>query len=182
MNGTERVAIGELWLGLAAMYGREIPRAALSLMLNAIADLDAARVELAMNEWVKSSKNRMHPLPGDIRAMVEPVVDIDSAAREIAGRITGAITKFGWCNARDAEISIGEAGWRVVQLWGGWMSLCQNHGLKIDPNAFYAQAREQAKSCLMHTPESMQSAISARPSETEKINSKTASLLRMKEI
>ena len=75
MTQQERIGIGELWLNLAAMYGKEIQRQALGFMLDSISDLDADRVAAAMREWAKSPKHRQHPLPGELRTLVQPTGD-----------------------------------------------------------------------------------------------------------
>lgn len=149
MNREERVRVGETWLGLAQMYGREIPRAALTLMLNAVDDLDADAILVAFETWAKTSKQNRHPLPADLREIVSPVVDDDTLARDAASRIVQAISKFGWCNSQAAKEFIGELGWHVVGRNGGWSYICENFGLGLDPGVFQAQARELAKSQSM---------------------------------
>jgi hypothetical protein len=152
MTQQERVKIGEHWLGLAQMYGREIPRAALTIMINAVADLEPSLVIGAFTKWAQTSKLNRHPLPADIRDIVAPEQNISSeaVAREIAARITGAVVKFGWPNANAAESFIGPEGWAAVQRQGGWSHLCQNLGVTINPTTFQAQVRDQLESNIKY--------------------------------
>lgn len=149
MTQQDRIEIGEMWLGLAAMYGKEIQRAALSMMLDAVSDLPADRVKIALREWARVSKNRSHPLPADLIAQVFPTVDDDSMAREIASRIVGAVSKFGWPNPTEAKQYIGDVGWGIVERYGGWLFVCQNLGVTLELGTFQAQARDLVKAQLM---------------------------------
>lgn len=163
MTTTERIQVGETLLLTGKYYGREIAKETLSMMLDDLDDLDFSRVIAALAQYRRDAKNRMFPLPAQIRAMINPEVDADAAAKEIAARIAGAIVKFGYNNSSEAKFYIGDIGWSVVQRFGGWTYLCQNHGSNIDPTAFMAQARELAKGAIMYSPEAMARAICIAP-------------------
>lgn len=143
----------------AAYYRQQLPDAVVVMYAEDLADLDFATVSAALRAYRANPKNRTMPLPAQIREMLEPQVDPESAAREIAARITAAIPKFGWCNSQEARAYIGEVGWQVVLDQGGWMHICQHHGLEIDPSVFQAQARDLAKSRLVHNPQAMAKVI-----------------------
>lgn len=143
----------------ASYYGRTLSEPVLNMYADDLQDLPVDLVIEAYRRYRRNPKNTQFPLPAQIRGIVAPEVDPDSAAREIAARITAAIPKFGWCNSNEARAYIGEVGWAVVERQGGWMYLCQHHGLELDPTAFQAQARELAKSQIVHSPAGMAKAI-----------------------
>ncbi|WP_289460478.1 hypothetical protein, partial [Klebsiella pneumoniae] len=69
-------------------------------------------------------------------------------AQEVSGRIREAISKFGYANQQDAREYIGSLGWKVVERFGGWIYLCENHGLDLNPLTFFAQARDSVISII----------------------------------
>lgn len=156
-------ALLETIITTASYYGRTLSEPVLRMYLEDLADLPAPAVIEGYKTWRRNPKNVHFPLPAQIRGIVSPGIDPESAAREVAARITGAITKHGWSNQAKARESIGEVGWAIVERQGGWMHLCQNHGVTIDPSSFQAQAREQAKSLLTHSPEAMAEMIGLAP-------------------
>lgn len=158
MNRDERMAVGKMWLALAEMHGREISQPALSLMLDAVSDLDGNKILVAMKEWAKNSKHSRHPLPGDLRQSLDPAGDPDANAREAASRIIAAVSKYGYNNPKLAEKFIGELGWHVVSRFGGWMYVCENLGTTLDITSFQAQARDVAKATIVRGPEGITNA------------------------
>lgn len=155
MNQLERNAVGEALVVLNAYYGREVRREVVSLMLDDLDDCDATGVLSALRDYRRDAKNRQPPLPAQIRAILNPQVDPDSAAREIAARVTAAIPKFGYMRGQDARAYIGEVGWECIERQGGWSFICEHHGLQLDPGVFQAQVRELAKSALIHDRDAM---------------------------
>lgn len=148
MTAIERSTVGEHWLGLSQMYGREIPRMALKIMLDSVADLPASEIIKALENWAKTSKLNRHPLPGEVRELLSGELSVDAKANEAANRIRQAIGDYGWCNPGEARDFIGELGWSVVIRCGGWAYVCENHGSELNPLTFHAQARDSAKSIL----------------------------------
>lgn len=147
MNPSDRSRVGEQWMALGLLYdGREIPRPALKLMLDAISDLEADRVLQAFREWVNDKKSTRYPTPGQLRALVRPSPDPRSMAIATSLRVREAISKFGWCNARSAREYVGESGWKFVERFGGWLHLCENLGVNLNENTFLAQARDAIES------------------------------------
>jgi hypothetical protein len=132
-------------------------------MLDDLSDLPGLAVMGALTSYRRDPRNRSMPLPAQLRAIINPEVDPESQAREIAARIQGAVTKFGWCNAPSAREYIGETGWRIVETRGGWSHLCQNLGITIDPTAFEAQVREQAKASVKYGEAALSTAIGLAP-------------------
>lgn len=143
-------ALKEAIILTASYYGRTLSEPVLNMYIEDLQDLPTDQVIKAYREWRRNPRQTAFPLPGQIRGMVSPQVDPQHAAQEIAARITGAIAKFGWCNAREAEAFIGPVGWGIVQRQGGWSYICENHGLTIQPSAFQAQVRDQAAAELKY--------------------------------
>jgi hypothetical protein len=155
MTAAENVQLRGLWAMYAAYYQRQLSDAVLIMYADDLSDLDFSKVRDSLENYRRNPKNKFLPLPAMIRETLDPQVDPDSAAREVAALITGAIVKYGWINPILAREAISEIGWQIVERQGGWMHLCQNHGVTIDPTTFQAQIREQAKSNLIHSPEAM---------------------------
>lgn len=143
MTQGERVTVGEALAAMAQMYGRDLTRGALTLMLDTIEGLPSALILAALNSWVQESKLNRMPVPAEIIAKVrgEPA-SREALGREIASRIVGAVSKFGWPNGKEAREFIGEDGWVLVERSGGWSELCQGLGVTLDVQTFQAQARD----------------------------------------
>lgn len=168
-----RVRIGKIWIAIGEMYGKQISQSSLSIMLRAIEDLDEQDVMNALNSWVKTSKIPRPPTPAEIRNLINPVLDDKFLANDLAQRILGCVSKFGYTwdsgffngfdNAgkplfyfkstngvfstfKEAVISeIGEIAWHVVCVRGGWQNLVESANLNLD-TIFFAQLRDQIES------------------------------------
>jgi hypothetical protein len=68
-------------------------------------------------------------------------------ARESASRILGAISRFGWCNPKEARAWMGELAWKVCEMQGGWVEICES---TTNQNKVHLQAqwRDLAESIL----------------------------------
>lgn len=152
-------ALKEVILLTAMYYGRTISEPVLNMYVDDLEDLSIPDVIEAYKTYRRNPKNSQFPMPAQIRGLVAPEVDPDSAAREIAARITGAVVKFGYANAPQAKTFVGEHGWAAIERSGGWHYVCTNLGVSIDPGVFQAQIREQVKSDLKFTPTQMGKAI-----------------------
>jgi hypothetical protein len=101
-----------------------------------------------MRKLRREPGRRTCPLPSDIRKLIAPDSISDLAvANDVAGRIGGAMSRFGYTNPRQAEQFIGPIGWAVVRILGGWQHLC-NTITTDEMRTFHAQCRELAKSQL----------------------------------
>lgn len=146
----------------AVYYGQQLPDPVLLMQADDLKDLPSEEVIKAYQTYRRNPKNVRMPLPAQIRAIVQPEVDPDFAAREIADRIVGAVPKYGWPNGKDARLYIGEVGWSYVQRLGGWSWICESMGSTINPDSFKAQARESLKGHLLHSPQQIEKAITGR--------------------
>lgn len=169
MNSEDRKALGRVILATAVYYGRQVSQDVLSMMIDDLSDLPINTVLSAYSAFRRDARNKFFPLPAQIREMITPQVDPESAARELAARITGAIPKFGYANSQEAREYIGELGWQIIQRQGGWTYICEHHGLRIDPTAFQAQIREQAKASLKYGDTAINDMINGRSSVSEQL-------------
>ncbi len=143
----DRDAIAIKWGVVSAVFGVDLSKAALTMLVNAVSDLNPDAVLRALDEWVKTAKQRRAPMPAEIRELCTPQISPDAQAREAAARIPDAIKRHGYNWPDRAREYIGELGWSVVQRFGGWEHVCQYHGTpEMNAQTFYAQARDLARS------------------------------------
>lgn len=147
--------------------GQILDSSVLELYAKDLADLAADDVVWAYQSYRRDPKNSRFPLPAKIREIICPqnYISHEAQAAEIAARIVGSVSKFGWSNAKDAEQFIGPAGWSVVQRQGGWSYICENLGTRINPSTFQAQIRKQLEGSLTYGEDTIAKAIGAKPSE-----------------
>lgn len=127
----------------AAYYSRDLKPEVVNMMADDLIDLPFDEVSKAFAEYRRNPKNRAMPLPAQIRDIVAPAANPESAAREAAAKITQAITRFGYSNPGPAKEFLGDATWSVIQTFGGWNFICTSHGVTIDPSVFHAQVRDR---------------------------------------
>lgn len=65
------------------------------------------------------------PTIKQIRSILEPELDSNQMAIDIAGTIISCISRFGIPWGEDAKKAIGEIGWQAVESYGGWTELCK---------------------------------------------------------
>lgn len=80
-------------------------------------------------------------------------VDIEISQRDqgvlISGRIWSAISRYGYMRGTEAREYIGDVGWAVVNMLGGWGPLCENTMID-EQHVFMAQTRDLVQSILIH--------------------------------
>ena len=148
MNLEQRKTVGVTLSYLCEYYNKTLSKPALSMMVEDLSDLPFEEVMKAIQSVRRDPKITQFPLPAKIREIINPTQSLDGIANETASRIRAAITKFGWPNPEDAKSYIGDLGWKIVERAGGWMYVCENHGLDLNPLTFHAQARDQAKALV----------------------------------
>ena len=126
MNPVERSQLLSLFVGMSAYYGQEIPDPALRLYVDDLDDLPFDRVAWALKELRRDPKTTRCPLPAVIRAKLNPEADPESEATLIASRIVGCVAKIGPYRSVEARMALGPVGWAVIQMEGGWESVCEN--------------------------------------------------------
>lgn len=138
-------------LTMANYYGRTIDEALLEMYADDLSDLDPLKCMAAYAQYRRNPANKTFPLPAQIRELVCPdeFVAPEVRARETAARIIGAISRFGWNNAKEAQVYVGPEGWAAVQRQGGWSHLCEQTS-KFNELTLQAQLRDQLIGVFKH--------------------------------
>lgn len=110
---------------MSAYYGKRLDDDVVQMYAKDLSSFNENDVEWAMNIYRSEPKNRQMFLPAQLIEILQPAVDDDSLATEAATRIIGAVRRYGYTNAQEAQVYIGPVGWRVVELNGGWSNLCK---------------------------------------------------------
>lgn len=81
---------------------------------------------LAAVERILLGRGDRDPFPSPRTFLNEALRDdkTTTSPEEIAAKISGAIARFGHTNPEGARKFIGEIGWEIVQIEGGWSKLC----------------------------------------------------------
>lgn len=143
MNDQQRIK--ECILTTAIYYGRDMTPAVLAMMAEDFSGHDANEIVAAYSEYRKNPKNRAFPLPAQIMDIISPVRSDKEIGNEVAGTIWAAIDTYGSYRSNEARAAIGEVGWEVVRLMGGWVGICEST-MEHDRGTFYAQCRDLAES------------------------------------
>lgn len=158
MNKGELAARGKFWVYVYEYHRSDINTAQASAYIKDTESYNLNQLNFAWSQWRR--ENTRPPMPSDLIKILEPAANKDLIAREIAARIVGAVTKFGWPNGQNAKEFIGSDGWVVVNKMGGWSYICGAMGSTLDPNQFQAQAREIIKGQLEFGEQQITNAIS----------------------
>lgn len=148
MTFEERQKVGAYIVHISVYYGRQIGKEVVSMMVDDFEGYTAEQVMQGYKTYRQDSRNRQFPLPAQIIKILTPTANTDDLAKEAAARVIESVSRFGYTNPDDAKNYIGELGWRAVQRFGGWAHVCQNLGLKVSQDTFYAQVRELCKTTL----------------------------------
>lgn len=97
----------------------------------------------AMDTLVKEDR---FPTIKEVELTLGAAVSPEDDAIVIAGRIVSAISRYGSWGPDDARAMIGSVGWEVVNLSGGWKTVCEVE--LRDLGTKQAQWRELARSLL----------------------------------
>lgn len=120
----ERIEVIKTLIAFSEIYGRQFSKDSISLMANALMDLDGKRVLDALNKYMEDPKSRTFPMPGQIRDLVNPGVREEDVVNMAVARICEAMSKFGSYNHEQAKAYVGELGWEIVKRDGGWLDIC----------------------------------------------------------
>lgn len=180
MTIEEKANVTQLLAILAAYYRQKLEDEVLVMYAEDLLDLDYKEVVSAISAYRRNPKNRMMPLPAQIREVLTPVVDPEAMAREIAGRCVEAISKFGWPQPEKAHAYIGDEGWSVIQSNGGWTYFCEQHGVEINSGQFFAQARDRVRDQIAFGRSGIETAYLEK--KDEQGIKQIGSILKMKQI
>jgi hypothetical protein len=168
LSPDQRKVISKTLVSLAQLLDKPLSPDSLTMMVNALSDLDYVRLKSCLENWV-NRPNVKFPLPGDIRKELDPTSHVSErdVANELARKIDKAISKHGW--AWDKGIvhetgnyfigggksfwtfkeavteELGELGWVVIQNRGGWMHIVES-SKDMEEQSFIAQLRDQIES------------------------------------
>jgi hypothetical protein len=126
MNNEEIQKLKLLLSATSAYYGQQLRDDVLRLYVEDLVDLPFDAVAIAVKEVRRDPKTTRCPLPAQIRNRIQPVETDENQAMEAVARIISAVSRFGWNNSSQAREFIGELGWRLVTLDGGWMTVCES--------------------------------------------------------
>lgn len=110
-----------------------------------VAEFGYARVCDALQKVIMERDSRdAFPSIKEIRAILDPQADTESAAVMAANVICERVALDGWTNSDRAKERMGPLAWRVVQLCGGWPQVCSMLNEK-NMTQMRAQFRDAAK-------------------------------------
>lgn len=116
--------IGFLVIGLAEYYDKELTIAQVDMYVQDLIDIPPADLLRAIRLYRNDSRNDRFPLPSKLRGTIQ--IPDDQRARDAVARILTAISTFGNYRNSEAKEFIGELGWEIVKLNGGWEETCRS--------------------------------------------------------
>jgi len=142
--------IAKMLIDMAKFYSYELEQRQLEMYVEVLEQFPQDMVLNSGRDYVKDLKNSRFPIPPHtiIKNHLPQQASNEDLAKEAAARTLNAVSKFGWSNQGEAKAYIGELGWRAVSRFGGWMYICQNLGVTISPDTFYAQLRDLCRATL----------------------------------
>lgn len=146
----------------AAYYDSQMNDIKLKMFVSEMKDMTLEGIHRAYFNMRKDPKRQKIPMPSEVRQEINPHLTDQNAATTAAALIVTAVGKFGYMRGAEAKEYIGELGWSVVELQGGWSYICENLGVELHVGTFQAQVRnvavaqiERAKAGQLNTPPSL---------------------------
>lgn len=147
MNEIDFGRLKKLLIATTAYYGIEINNDVLRMYAEDLSDFDLNSVATALVE-IRNSTNihrgNLLPIPPKVKEKILGNVSEIDDARDLAARIISAIQRVSYTEPERAREFVGEMGWEVIRLMGGWSRLCESE--KSDNHILYAQIRDLAVS------------------------------------
>jgi len=114
-------------MGLAKVCNFALDKTIVAIYEKALAPFDLSKVSRSIEHIIVNRKTR-DPFPSvkEIIEIMSPQLNDDNEAVEAGSRIVQAVSRFGYSNPGDAHNFIGDLGWRIVERFGGWGSICQS--------------------------------------------------------
>lgn len=138
----------QFWVMVASYYRVTLPDITLEMYAQDTRDIPLETMVSIFETYRRTTKSPVLPMPIVFREIYEKKMSADVQANLVPQRIFEAISKFGWAEPDKAREYIGELGWRLVEMRGGWLNVCQNLGTNWDEGTFIAQARDNTKSLI----------------------------------
>lgn len=140
--------IMKLIAALGEYYDKALTPGQVAMYAQDLMVLEPEQLKQAILTYRNDPRNDRFPLPVKLKAMVGAAVNPEDEAIQISGRILGAIASVGPYQGQRARELIGEIGWQVVQMEGGWQTICEIETDDIPIRK--AQWRNLAKSLIEH--------------------------------
>ena len=137
----EQAKIFEGLQKLAILMGGNVSQERLIGYVNYLSEYSYEEVQNALNKIVLTCDR--FPTIKQIRSILEPELNGDQNAIDLAGTIISCISSIGGNNHEQAKKEIGEIGWQAVESYGGWRELCKISNNEI--GTANAQLRELCK-------------------------------------
>lgn len=170
MSPEQRSQLTALIVATSMYYGQQLPDSVIRLYVEDLEDLPFERIVWAIREARRDPKTTRFPLPAIIRDKVMPADLSDGECLIASGRIIGAVSAIGPYEPARAREYIGELGWEIVKLEGGWEEVCQK--LTYDNEAtLKAQWRNTAKAVVQRMRAGVSSAPALPSSNQNKLTS-----------
>ncbi len=156
MTENEKVLLIEKELFSLAFYFNEtrFTKQHFEMYAKDLSDKDFDQIKKGCELYRKDPKNSFFPVPPTKILTYLQEDDIEESY-EIIEEIMDCVKRYGWSNPVAAKNFLGDYGWSVVKVFGGWNSLCQNLGKEISLTMFNSQAREFIKSSLSRNRKSL---------------------------
>lgn len=132
IDAKRKIEVTKILRGMALVYPTEITDELVQIYCLVLQELSIQELNQAVIRYMRSDI-AFFPKPGQLLAMLKPT-DEDQAA-EVAARILTAMRKYGGDypeHHQKARECMGEIGWHVVQLQGGWSAMLTNTSLDTD--------------------------------------------------
>ena len=126
MTETELQKLKALITLTSAFYGVKIEPVVIQMYADDLAGLDFHAVCGAVNEIKRDPKTNRFPFPAVIRDRISPAVTDESESLIAVNKVIEAVAKYGWNGQAAAQLFIGELGWLLVSLEGGWLRVCES--------------------------------------------------------
>jgi hypothetical protein len=112
-------------MAMAVIYDKQLTEAAADMLVQDLSEHDPFTILRAL-KLCRLELNRF-PTTAEILKRLNPSSEI-SQVQEIIGTIFKAINWYGYPNPEGARSMIGNVGWKAVEFFGGWQSLCDSPG------------------------------------------------------
>ncbi len=108
--------------GLTVMYGKQCTPEMLELYETILRPLTVEQLVLAVRLWIEDPKHVFFPLPAQLKSMVVIKMDPENEAAMVVEQICYAQASYGTdsIGMERARKKIGELGWSLIEMKGGW--------------------------------------------------------------
>lgn len=111
-------------LGLAEYYDKTLTDTQLDMYVEDLIEIPPPDLMRAIRLYRNDARNAFFPIPAKLKGMI--VLPDDQRARDAVALVMTAIARIGNYRTKDAQEFIGELGWEVVKLQGGWEEVCRS--------------------------------------------------------